>query len=229
MLAAGWGALSVARRPLARPALTLVFVCAALVPVLILAASLISPVNQTRNFAGFVAPGTLAAAFGLAYAVERFKLTPVKTAGALAGVLSLSLLLGLNADRLYPMLERDQWREAGAFVRSLPGCESERIPISQYWDRRPAVEPAGVSTTKVIYAYYAGAPERFAPVYGDDMSLPDWAGRGTCAVALWLGHTPEDEAISRWSTSPATACSCATLKRRPRRANRTLGFDPPSA
>lgn len=201
MLAAAWAVAGISRAPLRRPVLTLIVVCAFAVPVLILLASLHTPVNQTRNFAGFVGPGTLLAAIGLQQIAERMKFRRLQAAIAFAVVLTVSLLLGINADRFYSTLERDDWRATGAYIRTLPGCEEAAIPVSQQWERRPPGAPVGppsdVTTSMRIYGYYAGRPERFAPVYGDDIALPAGAGEGTCPIALWVGHAPHELAEAR--------------------------------
>jgi uncharacterized membrane protein len=201
MLAAAWAITGIVKEPTSRPVLTLLVICALAVPALILLVSLHTPLNQTRNFAGFVGPATLLAAMGLQQIAQRLKLDQVRAALALAGVLAVSLLLGLNADRLYPALERDEWRTAGAYVRSLPGCDGEMIPVSTPWERRPEGAAVGVpprvTTSMRMYGYYAGQPERLAPVYGDDTALPPGAGEGACPIAFWIGHTTPELAERR--------------------------------
>jgi hypothetical protein len=200
MLAAAWSVTGIFRAPLRRSVLTLIVVCAFAVPVLILLASLHTPVNQTRNFAGFVGPGTLLAAIGLQQMAEWMKLSRFRAGAALAVVLGVSLLLGINADRFY-RVERDDWRATGAYLRSIPGCENAAIPISVQWERRlPGSSvgvPSQVETAMRIYGYYAGLPERLAPVYSDDAALPPGAGEGTCPVALWVGLATEEFAEKR--------------------------------
>jgi hypothetical protein len=210
--AAAWVAFVVLRRPFRRPTLTLLVVCAGLVPVLILAASFHTPVNQTRNFVGFVGAGTLLAALGVASAAARLSLAPRGVAAGLAGLLAVSLGLGLAADRLYPKLERTAWREAGAYVRSLPGCDDAPIAVSVQWSNRPTNPgPFAGNTTRRKFAYYAGGYERFELVYRDDERLPEGAGAGACPVVFWVGLTTEEDAEQRARELMGDARDAVTL------------------
>jgi hypothetical protein len=195
ILAAAWAAFATVRAPRTRPALTLLLLCAALTPALILLVSLYAPMSQTRNFVGAVAPLTLLAALGLDAAIKRLNWSPTRAGLGLAAVLALNLALGASADRFNSSLERDQWREAGEYVRDMPGCAGAPIAISEYWSKRPANPDAPpIRSSQRIYAYYAGAPERFRVVYSDDVALPEGAGAGACPIAFWAGHLTTDEA-----------------------------------
>jgi hypothetical protein len=85
---------------------------------------------------------------------------------------------------------RDQWREAAAFVASLPGCESGALPVNEF--------------PKQVYAYYLppGYAERLVEARIGKGQIPlsaaELAGR-PCPLLLWSGHTSGEWVARRFA------------------------------
>jgi hypothetical protein len=181
-----------------RTAPLLILASAIVSVVLIFAVSLTTPMYETRNFTWFVAPGTLFAAIGLSRLADRLRLGPSAVAAGLAGLLALNLVTARAADWSYP-LERDQWREAGKYLRAQPGCADAAIPAVMQWlPRRLAEFRSAVVQGQRIYGYYGGGPELFVPIYREDTVLPNRPAT-SCAVLLWIGQMTEEDARARGS------------------------------
>lgn len=189
--------LSTLGSPLKRPVMTALALGAVLTPVIILAVSLHTPMNQLRNFTSVLAPATLFAAVGVAKLFDEFRLSSSQVAAALAAILAFNGLVSwFGLDRI-PMLTRDQWREAAEFIKAQPGCAAAPIAVTAFWAKRPPPDDVSVDYPDRMYGYYLGPKERIVSVFKDDAALPKAAFSKDCAVALWMAHTTPESAEAR--------------------------------
>ena len=190
ILCATFGLYSTLKSP-RRPGPLIIVICSVLGTLIILAVSIRTPMYWTRNFTWFVAPASLLTAIGLERIAELLRLRQWQAA-ALSVTLALNLLSGRFADRVYG-LERDEWREAGAFVLAQPGCAAAPIPAVIQWLSRSA-RPYVIAGQRRIYGYYGGGADHIVPVYREDHALPKLAQGDVCPVLLWIGQMTREDA-----------------------------------
>jgi hypothetical protein len=190
----------------------LLLTCSAVAVVLILAVSLTTPMYQSRNFTWFVAPGTLFASYGLSRLAAWLHLDSRQTAGALTLILIINLGVGHYADAI-ATLERDQWREAGQYLRNQPECASARTPVVMQWlPRAKADFLPEVQLSRRLYAYYGGGVDSLVPIYREDTTLPALP-QSKCPILLWIAQMTEEDARNRGTQLLGSAAATAKIVR----------------
>ena len=158
----------------------------------IYAVSIFAPMYPPRNFTWLIPVLTLLASVGLIRLFEQFDLSVVKRAVSLVVISAVSAAIGwvfITSDSISKVfrLEQDEWREAGQYVSSFPGCENSRIPVSAQWvtsSFEPDSNPMKYS--KKLYGHYLGeGQEAQIVVPGRDTVQ---IGQTDCAVVLWIAQ-----------------------------------------
>lgn len=185
-------AAAAAAAGLRRPALgraqcfvPLVMLC--LMAVAALAVSLHTPVVTPRNLLVLMPPFYLLviASFDGLLAARR----PVlRIAGAALPAALIAASLGFAFQNVL-LQAKDDWRAAGAYIASLPGCRDAPLPVN-FWPPQ-------------VYAYYLPEPYRegLLPVTVQSMEAPPprfaAAGRDQCPLVLWSAHMTGDGVVRR--------------------------------
>ncbi len=187
ILAAALGIWRIVSRPKEHVGPAIILGASIALGLAILGVSLIAAMYQIRNFVWLIAPMTLFAAIGLQFAFDRINLSRARQAMATIAILLLSVAIAPFAGKLSE-LEIYEWRSAGRFVDTLPGCEETPIPATAYWVSATPT-PLEQRYSKRISGYYVGGEDRIAPVYRNQKVAID--PTSPCPVALWISEYPE--------------------------------------